>query len=175
MTHHTAQPYAAFRLNLEQQHKRAKDLLKAAKAGNTEALRRLHDAGCTAADASKLAQAQHCVARELRFESWAALKRHLGDMERSRRALSAKALDDDCRTMPWLSADDERDVKGLVNHYLPLVTSKLQLRNPLQRFVYRGLRRRAARDLRNHRLRGPWDRRLYDRVIGRPLDCTFVP
>ncbi len=99
MTDRHSQPYAAFRLNLEQQHKRAKDLLKAAKAGNTEALRRLQGAGFTAAGAPKLAQAQHCVARELRFDSWAALKRHLDDMERSRRALSAKALDDDCRTM----------------------------------------------------------------------------
>jgi hypothetical protein len=99
MPDRTSQPYAAFRLNLEQQHKRAKDLLKAAKAGNSEALRRLHGAGFTAAGTPKLAQAQHCVARELRFESWAALKRHLGDMEQSRRALPAKALDDDCRTM----------------------------------------------------------------------------
>ena len=99
MTDRHSQPYAAFRLNLEQQHKRAKDLLKAVKAGNTEALRRLHDAGCTAAGAPKLAQAQHCVARELRFASWAALKRHVGDMERSRRTLKGKAIDDDCRTM----------------------------------------------------------------------------
>jgi len=30
MTDRDAEPYAAFRLNLEQQHKRAKDLLKAA-------------------------------------------------------------------------------------------------------------------------------------------------
>jgi hypothetical protein len=32
MTDRNAQPYAAFRLNFEQQQKRAKDLLKAAKA-----------------------------------------------------------------------------------------------------------------------------------------------
>src|SRR5688572_25239624 len=99
MTDNDAQPYAAFRLNLEQQHKRAKDLLKAAKAGKPEALRRLHGAGFTAPGEPKLAQVQHCVARELRFASWAALKRHIGDMERSRRTLAATAVDDDCRTM----------------------------------------------------------------------------
>jgi hypothetical protein len=41
MTDLNSQPYAAFRRNLEQQHKRAKDLLKAAKAGEPDALRRL--------------------------------------------------------------------------------------------------------------------------------------
>ena len=44
MTGPHPQPYAAFRLNLEQQHKRAKDLLKAAKAGEPDALRRLRSA-----------------------------------------------------------------------------------------------------------------------------------
>ena len=87
MTDRDAQPYAAFRLNLEQQHKRAKDLLKAAKAGEPEALRRLHGAASRLRATPKLAQAQHCIARELRFASWAALKRHIGDMERARRAL----------------------------------------------------------------------------------------
>jgi hypothetical protein len=86
MTDRNADAYAAFRLNLEQQHKRAKDLLKAAKAGEAEALQRLRGAGLTAPATPKLAQAQHCIARELRFENWAALKRHIGEMERARRA-----------------------------------------------------------------------------------------
>jgi hypothetical protein len=98
MTDHSADPYAAFRLNLEQQHKRAKDLLKRAKAGEPDALRRLHAAGLAAADGLKLAHAQHCISRELRFANWAALKRHIGEMERWRRA-PAEALDADCRTM----------------------------------------------------------------------------
>jgi hypothetical protein len=98
MTDRNADPYAAFRLNLEQQHKRAKDLLKAAKAGEPVALRRLRAAGFAAPAAPKLANAQHCVARELRFTNWAALKRHIGEMERSRRA-PAEVLDADCRTM----------------------------------------------------------------------------
>jgi hypothetical protein len=97
VTDRNADRYAAFRLNLEQQHKRAKDLLKRAKAGEPDALRCLYAAGF-AGDAPKLAQAQHCIARELRFANWAALKRHIGEMERWRNAPAA-ALDADCRTM----------------------------------------------------------------------------
>jgi hypothetical protein len=93
-----AQPYAAFRLNLELEQKRAKDLLKAAKAGEPDALRRLRGAGFAAPGTLKLAQAQHCVARELRFVNWAALRRHIREMERSRNA-PAEILDGDCRTM----------------------------------------------------------------------------
>src|SRR5690348_4673711 len=94
----SADPYSAFRLNLEQQHKRAKDLLKAAKAGEPAALARMHAGGFASAETPKLAQAQHCIARELRFATWAALKQHIGEMERARRAPAA-TLDGDCRTM----------------------------------------------------------------------------
>ena len=93
-----ADSYSAFRLNLEQQHKRAKDLLKAAKAGESDAQRRLRGAGFSAPGTPTLAQAPHCIARELRFANWAALKRHIGEMEKSRRA-PAEVLDGDCRTM----------------------------------------------------------------------------
>lgn len=98
MNRQDARPYAAFRLNLEQQHKRAKDLLKAAKSGEPDALRRLQAVGFTP-EAPKLAAAQHCIARELRFTNWAALKQHVAEMERARGALDEDALDGDCRTM----------------------------------------------------------------------------
>ena len=104
MSAHDAQPYAAFRLNLEQQQKRAKDLLKAAKAGEEDAQRRLRRAGFTErAEFTKgpgfnLAQAQHCLARELRFANWAALKRHVAAMAQARATLSG-IVDGDCRTM----------------------------------------------------------------------------
>lgn len=99
MPHRNARPYAAFRLNLEQQHKRAKELLKAAKAGEPAALRRLQAAGFKTRETPKLAAAQHCIARELRFANWAALKRHVGAMERAQNGLHGRALDGDCRTM----------------------------------------------------------------------------
>jgi hypothetical protein len=92
-------PYAAFRLSFEQQKKRAKELLKAANGADPAALNRLHAAGAIERGELKLAAAQYCIARELRFPSWAELKRHIGAMERSRAALGARVLDDDCRTM----------------------------------------------------------------------------
>lgn len=98
----TPQPYAAFRLNLEQQKKRAKELLQAVKSGEDAALQRLRKAGnFTDAAAVTLAAAQHCIARELRFANWAALQQHIAAMTASRATLEAdtQPLDGDCRTM----------------------------------------------------------------------------
>jgi ankyrin repeat protein len=90
-------------INLEQQHKRAKDLLRDAKAGDRAALARIHavrpDAGGDRQPI--LADAQFAVAREAGFDSWPALaaeleKRdveafcdavHHGDVERTRQLL----------------------------------------------------------------------------------------
>jgi hypothetical protein len=102
----TSQPYAAFRLNLEQQKKRAKELLKAAQSGEPAALNRLGITG--APDNLQLALAQHCVARELRFANWAALKLHIGTMQQTRAALDGVACDSDCRTMHIRCGDDIR-------------------------------------------------------------------
>ena len=68
----TSDPYAAFRLNLEQQRKRAKDLLRAVRAGDAAARRRLADAvALSVPDAVtlKLADAQFAIARELGFRA----------------------------------------------------------------------------------------------------------
>jgi hypothetical protein len=75
----TPDPYAAFRLNLEQQRKRAKELVRAIRARDREALLRLHSAtgGRRAADDIKLTDAQFVVARELGFASWRELRRHI--------------------------------------------------------------------------------------------------
>ena len=89
----------AFRLNLEQQKNRAKDLLSAAKAGDPPALERLaavgRDASC------KLADAQLAIARELRFASWAKLKAHVQCLDRQRAAIDggAAAPDGDLKTL----------------------------------------------------------------------------
>ena len=88
MTDSHTQPYAAFRLNLEQQHKRAKDLLKAAKAREAHALRRLQDAGFATPEAGLLVpysavldgQAPPCggridvTPRALRMACWAGVR-----------------------------------------------------------------------------------------------------
>ncbi|MGC3981406.1 MAG: DUF1835 domain-containing protein [Steroidobacteraceae bacterium] len=92
----TGRAPSAFRLNLEQQKKRAKDLLRAAHAGEAEALARIAathrpsgpvkpDEVHTSAPHSaplKLADAQFAIARELRFTSWAKLKSHIELMDR---------------------------------------------------------------------------------------------
>lgn len=70
--------YPHFRLNLEQQQKRAKDLLRAARAGEASALARF------SSRPPKLAEAQYLIARELRFENWPVLKHHIAAMTRER-------------------------------------------------------------------------------------------
>jgi len=89
-----ASAYPHFRLNFEQQRKRAKDLLKAAQAGDARALARF-------TSPPKLAEAQRLIALELRFASWAELKRHIAAMTREREAIGApsSALDGDLRTL----------------------------------------------------------------------------
>jgi hypothetical protein len=106
MTSSSPQPYAAFRLNLEQQKKRAKELLQAAKAGDSSALQRVQKIGDRSA--LTLAAAQHCLARELRFANWAALKAHILKMEQVRATLGGASRDADCHTMHIRCGDDIR-------------------------------------------------------------------
>ena len=73
-----------FRLNLEQQRKRAKELLKALLADEAEAWRRLrahHPSGAEVA-APRLSEAQLVIARELGLPSWPRLKAHVEAMDR---------------------------------------------------------------------------------------------
>jgi hypothetical protein len=88
----TLESYPQFRLNFEQQGKRARELLKAARAGEREALARFRSS-------PKLAEAQYLIARELRFDNWAALKRHIAEMTRAREAMNSSVLDGDLRTL----------------------------------------------------------------------------
>lgn len=96
MTDHQQRIQAAFRLNLEQQKKRAKDLLKAARAGSSSALSRIAalDHGGSEEPAGpelKLADAQSVIARELGFSSWPELKIHIASMDRERKLVGAGA------------------------------------------------------------------------------------
>ena len=79
-------PPSQFRLNFEQQQKRAKDLLKAARAGEAAALARFKSP-------PKLAEAQRLIAAELRFDSWAAMKQHIAAMTRAREAIETPSAD----------------------------------------------------------------------------------
>lgn len=105
--------YPHFRLNLEQQQKRAKELLRAARAGDASALAKFKHSP------PKLAEAQFAIARELRFESWAELKRHIAAMTRERARLTRHAsapeqiaelaLDGDARTLHVRCGSDLRE------------------------------------------------------------------
>ena len=100
----TSDPYAAFRLNLEQQRKRAKDLLRAVRAGDPDARRRLAASiAPRAPDATtvKLADAQLAIARELGFAGWRDLREHVTTQTAARAAISrpGRAIDADLRTL----------------------------------------------------------------------------
>lgn len=88
----TGRPLNDGRLNLEQQKKRAKELVKAVRTGAPEALARLrrhHPIGerLNPADA-QLADAQAAIAREAGFTSWARLKAHTERLVQARSDMS---------------------------------------------------------------------------------------
>jgi len=107
MTDRTERAPSAFRLNLEQQKNRAKDLLRAAKAADATALSRfaaIHRAHRMPVEVKaqlKLADAQFVIARELRFGSWTELKAHAALMARQRAAIDTNrvAPDGDMKTL----------------------------------------------------------------------------
>jgi len=96
-----------FRINLEQQKKRAKDLLKALRAGDAGAISRFAQhhpkvgAGEPPAGLFRLSDAQLVIARELGAPSWPALKSHVSDLDRSREAMNSGQVspDGDLRTL----------------------------------------------------------------------------
>lgn len=74
-----------FRLNLDQQRKRAKDLVRAARAGDDAALQRFRDRHPRGAAAPlRLTEAQLVVARELGLPSWPKLRAHIDAMQHAR-------------------------------------------------------------------------------------------
>ena len=110
----TSDPYAAFRLNFEQQRKRAKDLLRAVRAGDSAARRRVGDALAPRvpdAAALKLTDAQFAIARELGFASWRDLRAHVIAQAAAREAIAQRgpAIDAD---MPTLHIRCGSDIKG---------------------------------------------------------------
>jgi hypothetical protein len=99
--------YPHFRLNFEQQGKRAKDLLKAARAGDAAARARFKAP-------PKLAEAQYLIARELRFDNWAALKHHIAIMSGEYAAMQRDGAvpDADLRTLHIRCGSDLRKPLG---------------------------------------------------------------
>lgn len=78
------------RLNLDQQKRRAKELLKAFAAGDADAKARFAEHKLAA---PKLADAQFVIARENGFPSWPKMKEHAEALAAARKAMSGKAPD----------------------------------------------------------------------------------
>lgn len=97
------------RLNLEQQRKRAKDILKKAKAGDPVSIDRFqkYHPDCQPGQVMfmnllQLADAQLVIARENQFSSWSQMKAHIDQMDLIRCQLQAQQLappDADCSTL----------------------------------------------------------------------------
>ncbi|MEJ0034665.1 MAG: hypothetical protein WDO68_01045 [Gammaproteobacteria bacterium] len=122
-----SQPPQNFRLNLEQQKNRAKDLLRAVKAGEPQALARIAaQRGQPSSTPIKLADAQFTIARELRLPSWSQLKEHIQRMERQREAIDRNlpAPDADMKTLHLRCGHDLRNIlkeAGFVGDFMPHV------------------------------------------------------
>jgi hypothetical protein len=128
MTDRLERKPTAFRLNLEQQKNRAKDLLRAARSGDAEAISRL---SATPGAELKLARAQFAIARELRFPSWAKLKAHIASMEQQWDAIEQKRppLDGEMKTLHIRCGHDIQKTlveAGFVGDFYPHVTPYCQ-------------------------------------------------
>lgn len=108
-----------FRLNLDQQRKRAKELLDGLRAGDAEALRRFrrhhpraqHIGGDGIDHLARLSEAQLVIARELGLPSWPRLKAHVLALQQSRDSIEkrAGAPDGDAPTLHIRCGSDIRD------------------------------------------------------------------
>ncbi|WP_372502494.1 DUF1835 domain-containing protein [Tistrella mobilis] len=77
-----------FLLDLDQQRRQARDLLRAARAGDPDALARLHRHWHRADRPAVLADALHVIARELGLASWPKLKAHIAALDAAGAAIA---------------------------------------------------------------------------------------
>ncbi|WP_156926977.1 DUF1835 domain-containing protein [Azospirillum halopraeferens] len=115
MTERPIRPAVPFRLNLDQQKTRARDLLRAVRAGDAAALARWRTHRPAAApEAARLADAQFVIARELGSPSWPRLKAHILAMGRARAAITGgdPPPDGDRRTLHVRCGSDIRTALG---------------------------------------------------------------
>ncbi len=126
-------------LNLEQQKKRAKELLKAWQAQELEA-------------PAKLADAQRTIARELGFTKWEGLKAHTQAASIAQAALksgSPSALDGDSSTLHIRCGSDIRDglaIAGFRGDYLSFPYPFIHGPAPSANFIETGARFLASVD-----------------------------
>jgi hypothetical protein len=124
----TQDPYAAFRPNLEQQRKRAKELRDAVRAGDESARERIAKAAAghlPAGPTFKLTDAQFVVARELGLASWRHLRTHIAALGAARAAIDSArpAPDEQPRTLHVRCGSDiqhELSRAGFAGEFLSL-------------------------------------------------------
>src|SRR5262245_54803676 len=105
------------RPNLEMQHKRAKELVRAAWSGDADALTRirvLHPMP-PAPDTLKLADAQLVIARGYGFESWAAMKQKIDSLTKSPVEQFLDALHGGAVERVRTLLEEHADVRAAVN------------------------------------------------------------
>ncbi len=150
-SHRLDETTAARPVSLEQQKKRAKELLKASRNGEPDALARLaQHARSVEAGAPKLADAQHVIARELGFSKWEGLKAHAERARMARDILRSGAPsvpDKDARTLHIRCGSDIRDglaIAGFRGDYLsfayPFVHGPAPSAEPVSNFIEIGAR-----------------------------------
>ena len=144
---HADNPSTANRVNLEQQKKRAKDLLKACRVGEPGAL--AHFAARTKPalqdQPPKLADAQRVIARDLGFSQWEGLRAHIEHAHIAQDALQSGApsvLDGDARTLHIRCGSDIRDgltIAGFRGDFLsfayPFVHGPAVSAQPVSNFI----------------------------------------
>lgn len=104
-------PRVPFRLDLDQQKTRAKELLKALHAGDPDAMQRLREHHPKKPDptAAVLADAQLVIARELGVPSWPRLRAHVDAMQAARAAIGGPAPDAETPTLHIRCGSDIHD------------------------------------------------------------------
>lgn len=111
MTERNGRVRVPFRVDLDQQKTRAKELLKALRAGDAAAARRLadHHPKKPLPAAAVLADAQLVIARELGVPSWPRLRAHVRAMQAARAAIGGPAPDGEMPTLHIRCGSDIRD------------------------------------------------------------------
>ncbi|TAJ21211.1 MAG: B12-binding domain-containing radical SAM protein [Planctomycetota bacterium] len=80
----------------------------------------------------------------------------------------------DARAMPWLSADVERRIKRLVDHYLPLSISQVRPAARGRRMFFGALRHMARWRVHSGTTAFAADQWLYARCLAQPLHSTLT-
>jgi len=101
----STRPDNPFRINLQQQKKRAKELLKSVKANESQSQLRFKHShpdfnnNTPSPESIKLSDAQLVIAREFGLTSWAKLKSHINDMSQAGNAINTTIADADYPTL----------------------------------------------------------------------------